>query len=56
MMTFIRHKGSASTIQSIHMLENKIPEIKKMKKLQLKAHNRLTYISNTISNIVLQII
>ena len=29
MIKFVRHKGSASTIQSIYMLENKRPQIKK---------------------------
>ena len=48
-MKFILHNGSASTIQSIHILENKRPEIKKVtKKILLKTHNRITYISNTV--------
>jgi len=38
MMKFIRHKGSASTIQSIHILENKIPEIKKNTKKKEKKY------------------
>jgi len=64
MMKFIRHKGSAGTIQNIHILQNKNTRNKqiqkKTKKLILKTHNKLTYISNcineTINNIVLDII
>ena len=46
MMKFIRHKDSAS----IHILENKIPEIKEYKKLKkiLEIQNKLTYMSNTV--------
>ena len=36
MMKFIRHKDSASTVQSIHILENKIPEIKKIQRKKKK--------------------
>jgi len=34
MMKLIRHKRSASTTQSVNILENKIPEIKKYKKMK----------------------
>jgi len=43
-MKFIRHNCSASTIQSLHILENKRPEIKKVTKkykMPLKTHSRL---------------
>jgi len=34
MMKLIRHKRSASTTQSVNILENKIPEIKKIQKMK----------------------
>jgi len=51
MMKLIRHKRSASTIQSVNILENKIPEMKKIQKMKTitdKTRNRLTYINNTV--------
>ena len=65
MMKFIRHKGSASTIQSIHILENKIPETKKItkkkekntvKNTQQNNFNQQYCINKTISNIAVDII
>ena len=64
-MKFILHNGSASTIQSIHILENKRPEIKKklrkkekntVKNTQQNNFHQQYCINKTISNIVLHVI